>query len=72
MLKDEYARTLGRVKAMLARATELLAIEYSAAIADPAATGEKLNRFLGGGLDVAKMAGAIDPALHRSRADTSR
>jgi len=27
-----------------------------------------VNAFLGGGLDVVKMAAAVDPALHRNRA----
>jgi len=69
MLKEEYARMLGRVKAMLARrpGTQLLVIEHSHAISDPLATAEKLNRFLGGGLEVAKMAALIDPTLHRDR-----
>ncbi len=69
MLKDEYARTLGRVKAMLARRpdTQLLVIEHSNAISDPFITAEIVNEFLGGGLDVAKMAAAIDPNLYRNR-----
>ncbi len=69
MLKDEYLRTLGRVKAMLARRplTQLLVIAHAHAMADPFATAAQLNHFLGGGLDVAKMAAAIDPALHRNR-----
>jgi predicted AlkP superfamily phosphohydrolase/phosphomutase/tetratricopeptide (TPR) repeat protein len=73
MLRDEYARTLGRVKAMLTRRpnTQLLVIEHGNAISDPLATAGKVNRFLGGGLDVAKMAAAIDPTLHRNRAGNS-
>jgi len=69
MLKDEYARTLGRVKALLARRprTQLLVIEHSDAISHPHAAAATVNKFLGGGLDVAKMAAAIDPALHRNR-----
>jgi len=69
MLKDEYTRTLGRVKAMLSArpATQLLVVEHSDVIADPLSTAERINQFLGGGLDVAKMAAAIDPALHRIR-----
>ena len=69
MLKDEYARTLGRVKAMLARrpGTQLLVIEHRDAISDPLVTAERVNKFLGGGLDVAKMAAAIDPTLRRNR-----
>jgi predicted AlkP superfamily phosphohydrolase/phosphomutase/tetratricopeptide (TPR) repeat protein len=74
MLKEEYARTLGRVEAMLARrpCTQLLVIRHSHAISDPLAAAEKVNRFLGGGLDVANMAAAIDPALHRNRTGMSR
>ena len=73
MLKEEYVRTLVRVKAMLTRRalTQLLVIEHGNAIADRLVTAEKLNAFLGGGLDVAKMAAAIDPTLHRNRAGTA-
>jgi len=74
MLRDEYARTLARLKVMLSRrpGTQLLALEHSKAISDSLATAEKLNKFLGGGLDVAKMAAAVDPALHRNRAPEVR
>ena len=69
MLKDEYARTLGRVKAMLSErpGTHLLVVEHSDVISNPLLTAARLNTFLGGKLDVAKMAAAIDPALHRIR-----
>ena len=69
MLKDEFVRILSRTKAMLARRpdTELLVVEQRTAISRPADTAATLNRFLGGGLDVAGMAAAIDPALHRNR-----
>jgi hypothetical protein len=69
MLKGEYVRTLARVEAMLVRrpATQLLVVQHSSAISDPAGVAEKVNRFLGGALDVVKMAAAIDPALHRNR-----
>jgi tetratricopeptide (TPR) repeat protein len=62
MLKDEYARTLERARAMLARrpGTQLLVIDHGKAISDALGTAEKVNRFLGGGLDVARMAAAID------------
>lgn len=70
VLKEEYQRTMTRVKAMLAKrpATEVLTLEYAKAIADPAGTAARVNEFLGGGLDAAHMAAAIDPALHRNRA----
>jgi predicted AlkP superfamily phosphohydrolase/phosphomutase/tetratricopeptide (TPR) repeat protein len=70
MLKDEYARTLDRLKAMLARrpGTQILVIDHGDAISDPLATAGKVNEFLGGGLDRARMAAVIDPALYRNRA----
>ena len=69
MLKEEYARVLDRGKAMLARrpGTELLIIEHSQVISDPKAAAEKVNRFLGGGMDVAKMAAAVDASRGRDR-----
>jgi predicted AlkP superfamily phosphohydrolase/phosphomutase/tetratricopeptide (TPR) repeat protein len=73
MLKDEYSRTLGRVKAMLTRRprTHLLVIEHGDAIRNSLHTAERVNLFLGGRLDVARMAAAIDPALHRNRAGST-
>lgn len=70
MLKGEYLRTLGRVRAMLTRRpnTQLLVIEHRNVIFDPLVTAERMNKFLGGGLDIAKMAAAIGPTLHRNRA----
>jgi hypothetical protein len=57
------------VKAMLARrpCTQLLVIEHSEALANPQAAAERLNDFLGGGLDAIKMAAAIDATLQRAR-----
>jgi predicted AlkP superfamily phosphohydrolase/phosphomutase/tetratricopeptide (TPR) repeat protein len=71
MLKEEYTRTLARVKVMLARrpGTQLLTLEHGKAISDARTTAEKVNQFLGGGLDVAKMAAVVDPTLHRNRAN---
>ena len=69
LLKQEYTRTIAGVKAMLRRRpdTELLVIEHGEAIADPVRTAGRVNEFLGGGLDIAKMAVVVDPALHRNR-----
>jgi hypothetical protein len=39
-------------------------------ISDPLVAAERMNKFLGGRLDVAMMAAAIDPALHRNHAIT--
>lgn len=74
MLKEEYVRTLDRVKAMLARrpSTQLLAIEHSDAISNPFSIAETVNWFLGGGLCIEQMAAAIDPTLHRRRTVRTR
>jgi hypothetical protein len=73
MLKTEYERTLVRVKALLAcrEHTQLVVIEHRATICDALATAEKISSFLGGGLDIIRMAGAIDPGLHRNRSKSS-
>jgi predicted AlkP superfamily phosphohydrolase/phosphomutase/tetratricopeptide (TPR) repeat protein len=70
LLKNEYARTMVRVKAMLARRpdTQVLSVGYRDAVADAAAVSEKVNAFLGGGLDAGKMTASVDPTLHRNRA----
>jgi predicted AlkP superfamily phosphohydrolase/phosphomutase/tetratricopeptide (TPR) repeat protein len=70
ILKGEYAHTLGRVKTMLRRRpdTQLLVIQLRNVISDPLVTAERMNKFLGGGLDVAKMAAVIDSTLHRNHA----
>ncbi|HNT89911.1 MAG TPA: sulfotransferase [Candidatus Hydrogenedentes bacterium] len=48
----------------------VLHVEHRDAFADPRAVAERVNAFLGGGLDVDAMAAAVDPALHRQRHDT--
>ena len=69
ILTEEYARTMLRAKTMLASrpGTRWLLIEHSESISTPAAAAEKLNSFLGGELDVGKMAAAVDSTLHRNR-----
>ena len=69
MLKNEYARTMVRVRAALARrpGTCVLSVRYRDAIADPQAVADKVSDFLGGGRDVNRMASSVDPALHRNQ-----
>ncbi len=70
LLKNEYARTTVRVKTGLARrpGTQLLSVGYREAVTNGRAVAERVNEFLGGGLDVDKMAAAVDPSLHRNKA----
>jgi hypothetical protein len=69
MLKGEYRQLLERVKVMLTQRprTQLLVIEHGRAMSHPLEAVKRVNDFLGGGLNVAKMAATIDPALHRNR-----
>ncbi len=47
---------------------EILDIDYTAAVSDPASQAEKIDTFLGGGLDTTAMAATVDPSLYRNRA----
>lgn len=69
VLKDEYQRTLDRAKGMLATRpdSQLLVVRHGTVISDAHPTAERINRFLGGGLDVEQMAMAVDPTLYRNR-----
>jgi hypothetical protein len=46
---------------------ELLYIDYGDVIANGRKNAEKVNAFLGNGLDVEKMTGAVEEALYRQR-----
>ena len=46
---------------------KILKVNYRDMIDDPAATCEKINEFLGGGLDAEAMARVVDPTLYRNR-----
>ncbi len=45
----------------------LLEMDYNRLLVDPGAQSRRVNDFLGGGLDEAAMARAIDPGLYRNR-----
>ncbi len=66
-LADVFRKQVDRVARALANrpAVSLLPVEYHDALADPGNVAKRVNAFLGGGLDEAQMAGAIDPALRR-------
>lgn len=70
LLKSEYRRILSRARTMLAArpATQLHVILHRDAISDPLTIAAKVNDFLGGHLDVARMAAVVDPLLHRRHA----
>jgi predicted AlkP superfamily phosphohydrolase/phosphomutase/tetratricopeptide (TPR) repeat protein len=67
-LAQSYVEQIARVQKLVrakAGMFRVLAIDYHAALAQPHATAKEINDFLGGDLDEAKMAAAIDPALRR-------
>jgi len=69
LLRNDYVRTLTRMKSMLAGRplTALLVIDHAFAIAHPADAAAKVNDFRGTSMDIARMAAAVDPALYRTR-----
>ena len=50
-----------------ARPAPVLELDYPALVRAPEAGARRLAEFVGGDLDVAAMAAAVDPALHRQR-----
>lgn len=46
---------------------DVLGLSYGDIIGRSSDQAERINQFLGGGLDVSKMAAVVDPALYRNR-----
>lgn len=46
---------------------EVLELDYPTLVADPAPSMSRIDRFLGGGMHVEAMTGAVDPSLYRNR-----
>ncbi len=64
-----YAEHVKQVKGWLMRQAnvELLNVNYNAMISDPIESLQKVNAFLGGGMDVQKMTSVVDAELYRER-----
>lgn len=63
---DDFLRTwLPQQKQM-----QVMTIDHGAILGNPAIAAAQLNRFLGGGLNEAAMAGVVDPALYREVGST--
>ena len=64
-----FVDQLERVERLLANRPEfqVCTVHYPALVADPAAEAARVNTFLGGSLDEAAMARAVDPALYREK-----
>ena len=64
-----FVDQLERVERLLASRPEfrVCTVHYPALVADPATEAARVNAFLGGGLDEAEMARAVDPSLYREK-----
>jgi hypothetical protein len=71
--KALYAEHLAQVERFLSRRAcfSTLMLDYVQVVATPAAEAARLNAFLGGRLDQAKMAAVADTTLYRNRQRTS-
>ena len=49
---------------------DVLYVNYRDVLQDPRTQAERIDEFLGGGMDVDAMAGVVDPSLYRNRAET--
>lgn len=69
-LKTAYDRHLRLVRHLLQSGScfAVLEVDYADVIADPAASAARVNAFVGGGWDIARMAAAVDAKLYRNRA----
>ena len=59
---DETYDWLGQQKNM-----QTLFISYNETLDDPEAAAEKVNKFLGDGMDIEKMMQVVGPSLYRQR-----
>jgi hypothetical protein len=68
--KEAYRNDIvaARLYARKQRFMEMIEVHYAETVADPAATARAVNRFLGGFLDEAAMAAAVNEQLYRNRA----
>jgi hypothetical protein len=64
-----YATHLEQVDRFLSRRDcfTTLDVPYATVVAEPRAQADRINAFLGGGLDVAQMAAVANRALYRNR-----
>jgi hypothetical protein len=68
-LGELFGRHVEQVQAWLADQPNfrILDVDYVAVLREPEEQSARINRFLGGSLDVQSMARVVDPNLHRQR-----
>ncbi len=69
--REGIKRTIEQIKewAALKNNVDLLGLQYSEIIEHPLENSKKIQTFLQQELDIDKMAGAVDPSLHREKGD---
>lgn len=67
-VRAAFVSHLARLEQWLPSQTHLttLRVNYAEAVAAPQATADRVNAFLGGGLDAQAMVAAVEPALYRN------
>ena len=72
-MKEAYRNDIVRTRLLCKKRPnfELIEVNYSATVENPAATARAVNAFLGGGLDESAMRSAVDESLYRNRASTT-
>jgi hypothetical protein len=68
-MRQHYAAHLAKVHRFLGgrRCFSVLGVNYRSAIEHPREAAQRINAFVGGGLDLARMEEVGDPALYRNR-----
>lgn len=68
-MADIFRKHLQHLEGWLEQQSHLsvLQVSYNDVVGDPRGPLERVARFMGGGLDVEKMMGVVDPALYRNR-----
>ena len=68
-MAELFRKHVARIEAWIEEQpnVEVLYVHYSDILTDPLEQAGRINRFLGGTLDMAKMAGVVDPSLYRQR-----
>ena len=69
-LKEQYRNEIvaARLYARKQPFMDMIEVDYGETVADPAAAARRINAFIGGHLDEAAMATAVNEALYRNRA----
>ena len=68
-MRQQYEKHLTKVHRFLAsrRCFSVLRVDYRSALERPREEAQRMNEFIGGGLDIDRMTEVGDPALYRNR-----